>query len=205
MQNRTSLAVLAGLLLATPLVHAQVTATQPPPRIRGAIDRIDGSTMVVKAADGTETTVVLAPDVKVTGVKKAALEDIAPGSYVGCAAVPGDDGSLKALEVTVFPASMRGAGEGSYAWDLAPGSTMTNGTVGDLVVANGRVMTVKFNGVGERKITVPPDAPVVALEPAGASLLTPGAHVMLQPMISADGTLTAGRVNVGENGLVPPA
>ena len=62
-------------------------------------------------------------------VKKFELADIKPGTYVGIATRTGANGELQAIEVLVFPEAMRGAGEGHYAWDLEPGSMMTNGTV----------------------------------------------------------------------------
>jgi hypothetical protein len=41
---------------------------------------------------------------------------------------------------------------------------MTNGSVGDLVVSNGRVLTVNYKG-GQQKILVPEDVPIVNLMP----------------------------------------
>ena len=194
-----------ALLTATALAAGPALAQTPPARVRATIEAVDGNTLSLKAGDGSEMKVALTPDAKVVGVKEAAIDAIKPGTFIGCAAVPQDDGTLKALEVTVFPASMNGTGEGSYAWDLGPSSTMTNGTVGDLVVSEGRIMTVKYNAVGEKKIFVPEDVPIVSLDPANDhSLLKPGAHVLVVPAKGADGTLTASRINVGENGTVPP-
>ncbi|BFO11665.1 hypothetical protein GGER_41750 [Serratia rubidaea] len=45
-------------------------------------------------------------------VSKGSTADIKPDSFIGTAAVPQADGSLKALEVHVFAASLRGSGEG---------------------------------------------------------------------------------------------
>jgi hypothetical protein len=42
------------------------------------------------------------------------------------------------------------------------------------------------------------------VEPGNPSLLVPGAHVVLTATRQADGTLTADRVTVGKDGLVPP-
>ena len=200
--NHASLALLAGLVVAAPAIRAQT----PPVRVRATIETVDGNTLKLKARDGHELSVALAPDAKVVGVTKAELGDIKTGSFIGCAAVPQPDGTLKALEVTVFPPEMKGTGEGSYGWDLTPTSTMTNGTVGNLVVSSGRVMTVTYkgNGEGEKKIFVPEDVPIVSLELAGKSLLVAGAHVLVVPMPGPDGTLTANRINVGEHGTVPP-
>ena len=40
-------------------------------------------------------------------------------------------------EVLVFPAAMKGTGEGSFDWDLKPGSTMTNADVETTVATFG--------------------------------------------------------------------
>lgn len=205
MNKRTFLAAATGLVLAAAAANAQPAPA--PTRIRGTIEKIDGSTLTIKPRSGAEVAVKLTDDVKVVGVKKAQMSDIQPGSFIGSAAVPQPDGTSKALQVTVFPPSMKGAGEGSYAWDLGPNTTMTNGTVGDLVTTNGRTMTVKYNGQGsgEKKIIVPDDVPVVMLNPdATKALLTVGAHIIVVPTKAADGTLSANRISVGENGTVPP-
>jgi hypothetical protein len=197
----TLLMVAASLSLAAGATLAQST---PPMRIRATIEKVDGNTLSLKARDGHDVTVTLAPDAKIVGVTTAQVTAIKPGSFIGTAAIPQPDGSLKALEVTVFPPSMNGTGEGSYAWDLGGNSTMTNGTVGDLVVSNGRTMTVKYNNAGVKKIVVPDDVPIVSLEPSDRSLLEVGAHVIVVPTKGADGTLTASRISVGEHGTVPP-
>ncbi|WAH60456.1 hypothetical protein LZ023_13455 [Pseudomonas silvicola] len=103
----------------------------------------------------------------------------------------------------VFPPSMAGTGDGHRAFDLASNSSMTNGSVGDLVVANGRTITVKYKG-GEQKILVPDDVPVVNLVPADRSLLKPGVKVVLFAQKAADGSYTAKAISAGENGLKPP-
>jgi len=50
--------------------------------------------------------------------------------------MPQPDGSLNAVEVHIFPESMRGTGEGHYPWDLRPQSTMTNANVEQIVSAS---------------------------------------------------------------------
>ena len=98
---------------------------------------------------------------------------------------------------------MRGIGEGSRPFDLAPGSTMTNGTIGSMVSANGRTITITYKG-GEKKVFVPDDVPFVSYAPADRSALTPGANVIVNGTRAPDGTVTATSVSVGQNGLVPP-
>lgn len=206
LNKRSFLALAAGVSLLG-AAHGAVAQTAPVSRVRGTIESIDGNTLVVKPRSGAAVTIKLADNYKVIGAATAKLEDIKPGSFIGTATVPLPDGTHKALEMTVFPASMKGSGEGSYGWDLAPNTTMTNGTVGDLVVSNGRTMTVHYNGngTGEKKIIVPDDVPVVLLNPAAdKSLLKPGVHVMVPTTKAADGTINAGAVIAGENGVIPP-
>jgi hypothetical protein len=62
-------------------------------RVRGTIERIDGSTYVVKARDGAELKVALADNPQIAGVVKASLSDIKQGSFVGVTAMPKADGS----------------------------------------------------------------------------------------------------------------
>jgi hypothetical protein len=98
---------------------------------------------------------------------------------------------------------MAGTGDGHRAWDLGPNSTMTNGTVGDVVTTNGRTLTIKYKG-GEKKVVVPDDVPIVNLEPGDRSLLAVGTKVVLFAKKGADATLTAGFISAGKNGVTPP-
>jgi len=109
-----------------------------------------------------------------------------------------------AIEVLVFPEAMRGAGEGHYAWDLEPGSMMTNGTVkGAVTAASGRELTVAYKE-SSKTITVPEGAPVVTFAPAERADLKPGAPVFFSATKNAEGALTAGRITVGKDGVAPP-
>ena len=160
--------------------------------------------MTIKSREGETVTVTLAPSLVVVAVSRASLGDIKSGSFVGAAALPQPDGTFKAQEVVVFPEAMRGTGEGHYPWDLSPGSTMTNAAVVAMVSGNdGTALTLKHKD-GEMKVVVPPDAPIVTLGPGDKSLLVPGAGVFVPAVRAADGTLSAGRVLVGKDGLMPP-
>ena len=117
--------------------------------------------------------------------------------------MPQPDGTLKALEVQVFPPSMRGVGEGTREWDLGAGSSMTNGTVGSLVASNGRTITITYKG-GEKQVLVPDDVPIVTYEPTDRTALVTGANVLVNGTRAADGAVTAVSVSIGKNGLIPP-
>lgn len=202
---RTALARLFGIGLATvlaaPLAQAQ---DSPPVRIRGTIERADGATYVVKARDGAELKVTIAEKPQIAGIIKASLSDIKQNSFVGVTAMPRPDGSLKAVEVHIFPESMRGTGEGHYAWDLQPQSTMTNANVEQVVTAvDGQTLTLKHKD-GENKITVPANAPIVTYVPGDKSDIKPGAKVFVVAVKQADGTYEGRAWRVGRDGLTPP-
>ena len=205
--NRFARALLGSTLFAVTLlagVQAAQAQTPPPPMgVRGTIVALNGDDLKVHTNGGQDTDVKLTKDTPVRGVTIANISDIKPGSYIGTAAIPQPDGTLKALEVHVFPPSMAGSGDGHRPWDLGKNSSMTNGTVGDLVVSNGRTITVKYKN-GEKKIVVPDDVPVVNLEMGDRSLLVPGAHIVLFAKKDTDGSLSALFISAGEKGVVPP-
>lgn len=201
-----------GKLLNTTLLAASLAmivpayaADAPTQRVgvRGAITSLEGDTLKIHTNRGEDLTVQLQKDTAVRGVTLARIADIKPGSYIGSAAVPQADGTLKALEVHVFPPELAGTGDGHRPFDLTADSTMTNGSVGDLVTSNGRSITVNYKG-GQKTIVIPDDVPVVNLVPADRSLLKPGVKVVLFAQKAADGTLTAQGISAGENGVTPP-
>src|SRR5277367_742054 len=144
-----------------------------PIRIRGTIDAVVGTKLAVTARDGEKYSITLDPKVRIVEILPADMTDIKNGTYIGTAAMPQADGTLQALEVQVFPEDMRGVGEGTHAYDLRPGSTMTNATAFDVIGAQGRTLTLKYQG-GEKKLVVPPNVPVITYAPGDVSMLKPG-------------------------------
>jgi hypothetical protein len=190
----------AGSLAISGTARAQ--APQPT-RLRATIDAVDGKSLSLTTRAGEKVTVSLAPDVAVNAIVPVRLENIKPGSYVGTAAMPQPDGTLRALEVHVMPDSMRGVGEGHRPFDLQPQSTMTNGTVGTVTGSSDRTLTITYAG-GEKTVAVAANTPVVTYEPGSPALLVPGAHIILFGNQAPDGKVTATRISVGKDGLVPP-
>jgi len=208
MTNTTLPRLLRGALipalLASQLIASSAMAQTPPQvGIRGSIVSVGKDQLVVKTNKGAEQNVALDKDTRVAAISIADINDIKPGSYIGAAGIPQPDGSQKALEVHVFPPAMAGTGDGHRPFDLAPNSTMTNGTVGDVVASQGRTLTLKYKG-GEKKIVVPEDVPVVSIEAGDRSLLAAGVKVVVRARKNADGSLTANSVSAGKNGITPP-
>jgi hypothetical protein len=172
-------------------------------RLRATVDAVEGNSLSLTTRAGEKVTVSLAPDATVVAIVPIVLADIKQGSYVGTAAMPQPGGTLRALEVHVLPESMRGAGEGHRPFDLQPQSTMTNGTVGTVTGSSDRTLTITYSG-GEKTVVVAANTPVVTYEPGSPALLVPGAHIILFGNQGPDGKVTATRISVGKNGLVPP-
>ena len=150
--------LLAASLTVISLLGSAAWAQQPPPvRIRGTIESVDGAVLTIKSREGTDLKVRMTDNVAVFGVAKTALSEIKEGSYIGVSAMPGPDGTQKALAVHIFPETQRGAAEGFRPWDLRAGSTMTNATVAEIVKGtDGQNILVKYKD-GEKKVVVPPD------------------------------------------------
>jgi hypothetical protein len=183
---------------------AQTTPTAPPTRVRGTIEAVDAQMLTIKSRDGQTLAVKLNDPLTVAAMKKVDLASVGTGAYIGTATRPGPNGSLVAIEVLVFPEAMRGAGEGHYAWDLEPQSTMTNGTVSGVVSASsGRELAVTYKG-GSNTVTVPADVPVVTFAPADRADLKVGATVFVGATKNAEGQLSASRVTVSKDGVAPP-
>jgi hypothetical protein len=194
--------LLVGVVAIVSVVAMPAVAQAPKP-VRGTIDKVDGPVVSIKEQSGTVVAVKLTDNAQVFGVVPASVGDIKAGDYIGVGAMPQPDGSQKAIQVTIFAPSQRGLGEGFRPWDR-PGSTMTNGSVDTAVAGvNGRVLTVKYKG-GEQKIVIAEDAKIRAYVASDKSELKPGAHVaIVRPEKAPDGSLQAGRINVGRNGMVP--
>jgi hypothetical protein len=189
-----------SLLAVTSIANAQGTV-----RLRGTVDRMEGSMYVIKLSDGTEAKVAPTENALMVAIVKASLSDIKQGSFVGSTGVPQADGSQKAIEVHIFPEAMRGTGEGHYPWDLRPQSTMTNANVEQTATGvDGQTLTLKYKD-GEKKILVPPDAMIVTYVPGDKSEITPGTKIFIAAAKKQDdGTFQTPRINYGKNGLGPP-
>jgi hypothetical protein len=188
----------------------QRTGTDPGPRpdvvlVRGPIEATEGTAFTVHGADGVRR---IETDAK-TGfgiLTRTALDSIRPGEFVGVTSERRADGGLQAVEVHIFPESLRGTGEGHYPWDLPRpgGTTMTNATVADVVTkVDGPVLTLSPQGQ-PIQITVPPTAPVVRIVlSASADVLRAGYGAVVVTRKAPDGHLIALRVYTGEAGAMP--
>lgn len=201
-----SLAFAATLTLATVLVAAPAFAQSAQTvRLRGQIETLEGGVLKMKTRAGEAVAVKLAPNYGVTELRKAELSEIKDGLYIGVTAMPQKDGTLRAIAIHIFPQAMKGTAEGHGPWDVAPETTMTNATVdGEVTKGASTTLKVKYKD-GEKTVVVVPETKIVAMEPGKPEMLKPGAHILIFGATkAADGSLSASRVVVGRDGLVPP-
>jgi len=192
--------------LALLLAAAAASAQQPQTvRVRGTIEKVDGQVLTVKARDGATLTVKLADNAPVRTVLQRSLADVKQGTFVGITAMPQPDGTQKAVEIHIFPESMRGTGEGHRPWDLMPNSTMTNANVdSEVVSSDGKTLVLKYKD-GEKTFIVPANVEVVEFAPGTMADLKPGEGIFIVAAKKLpDGTLEAPAVTVGKNGVNPP-
>lgn len=224
--RQIAIATLAGMLALSHTVHAAPQVE----RVRGTIETVEPDRVSIRTIDGQTETVALTPQTRYASLVRSSLSAITDGSFIGTATK--GDNPPTALEVHIFPESMRGTGEGHRDWDTIPDtlaggarvkSAMTNGTVKVDAPTGPRVKSAMTNGTvasrtgagGEATlavtygkdqsltILVPSQAPIVAYEPADRAIVQAGGKIFLTAERDGD-KLTAVRVAVGKDGLTPP-
>ena len=222
------LAIAASAPLAS---SAALAATGTPERVRGIIASATADSVTVDTYADKPVTVALKGNTSYLKVEKSKLNEVEKGSYIGTA-TKDVGGTQVALEVVIFPPSLRGAGEGHYGWDkirdttLSGGahtsSSMTNGNVsavstsaatvnssmtnGDVAAAQSQGgvthLVVAYKG-GQQDVLVPPTAPVVTFRPGTEALVAKGSDVFIKATETGSG-LVANTVAVGVDGVKPP-
>jgi hypothetical protein len=176
-------------------------------RVRGAIESVDGNTVMVKSRDGASLKLVLKDNANVRGVVKASLADVKAATNVAITSRPRADGTLEAVELRIFPPGPFNSFHGN--WDLTPGSFMTNGSAQTSVAAvDGQMLTVEYkippDKTDVKKILVTPKT-IIATTVAGSKAdLKPGLRVFVAgaPKLP-DGSLDVANIQV-EKEIPPP-
>lgn len=183
---RKSLFASAVILFAAAAAFGQ---NPRPVGMAGTIESLHGQTLEVKTRSGKSVRIELSAETRIIRSVKSSFSRIRQGDFIGSAAVKDSDGRLRAQEVHIFPASMRGVGEGHRPMGPNPNRTMTNGdvsqvrsmtngTVSGVSGAKTRVLTVTYKG-GHQEIEVGPSTPVTRMIVGNKTLLKPGAMVTI--------------------------
>ena len=201
MPNMTRRALGAAAIV---LLFTSAAFAQQPGRIRGQIEKVDGSMLSLKARDGTMLNVKVADDARISGLVKASLADIKNDSFIGIAGMPQSDDGIEAFSIHIFLPAQRGVVPDRHGpWDARPGSTMTNAYVESIVQAkDGGTLMVKYKD-GEKKIVVTPQTMIAAAAPGNKDELKVGAQIIIfgwdkQP----DGSILAKTMYIGR-GVTP--
>jgi hypothetical protein len=222
-----------GLAMAASALtsFAALAATETPDRVRGTIASAAADSVTVDTYANKPVTVALTGNTTYLEVEKSSLNKVEKGSFIGTA-TKDVGGTQVALEVVIFPPSMRGTGEGHYAWDKIPDTTlsggartsssMTNGNVSAVstsvpnvnsTMTNGDVaasqsqggvthLVVTYKG-GQQDVLVPPTTPIVTFRPGTKALVAKGDDVFIKATQTGSG-LVANTLAVGVDGVRPP-
>jgi hypothetical protein len=202
--------ILPGLAVAGVVVAfaaTTVAAQAQNVRVRGAIESVDGNTVMVKSRDGASLKLVLKDNANVRGVVKASLADVKAATNVAITSRPRADGTLEAVELRIFPPGPFNSFHGD--WDLTPGSFMTNGSAQTSVAAvDGQVLTVEYkippDKTDVKKILVTPKTIIATTVAGNKDDLKPGLRVFVAgaPKLP-DGSLDVANIQV-EKEIPPP-
>jgi hypothetical protein len=220
-----TLSATVGLSLAT-------AAAAAPVRLRGVVVAISSSAVTVHTANG-DVAAALNGHTAFVSVVSSDLNHVAPGGYVGVASKTVGDKQI-ALSLIVFPPAMKGAAEGSAAYDRIPDTTLSGGAHTASSMTNANVKAINTGAAAPRVNSTMTNATVsTATAKGGVRFLTltykggeqhvlvpptapvvafaPGAPSIVKPGDSifvltdeTNGKFTAGLVAVGSRGQSLP-
>ncbi len=187
-------------------VWAQVKPVPPIPGVIGTVEAVTSNSVEIQTKSGVVHVEIEQPLTTYRQVPSD-LSHVTTNSYVGIVSVKQENGMEVAKLITIFPAELRGAAEGSVLMDAAPGETthnrMTNGSVslpvsnsrmtnGTVQKAAGTTLLVRYQD-GAQTISVPPNAPVTAVAPDKVTLAT-GDTIYAATTEQRNGTLTTKKI-----------
>jgi hypothetical protein len=204
--------LLVSLLAALLSSHAAWAQTKSAPAfsaVRGKLQAVTSDSLTIQTPSGVVQVKIKQP--LTTYVRTPSdLSHVTPSSYVGVASVKQANGTEVAKQINIFPAALRGLGEGSFMLPPAPGaatqSRMTNGAVsgpsktasssrmtnGTVQKPGGKTIVVHYKD-GSQTVSVPPDVEVTEIVPKKVTLAV-GDTVNAAAEKQADGTLTTNKV-----------
>jgi hypothetical protein len=204
---RMTTRLLAATAVAAAFAVSSVAAQAQNVRVRGAIESVDGNTVMVKSRDGASLKLVLKDNAAVRGVVKATLADVKASTNVAITSRPRADGTLEAVELRIFPPGPFNSFHSE--WDLMPNSQMTNGAMQQSVAAvDGQLLTVEYkippDKTDIKKILITPKTIIATTVASTKADLKPGLRVFVAnaPKLP-DGSLDVGAIQV-EKELAPP-
>jgi hypothetical protein len=184
---------------------AQAKTAFPLSGVKGKLQAVTTDSLDVVSPSGV-VHVKIKQLLTVYGRVPSDLSHVTSTSFVGVTSVKQPDGTELAKQINIFPAELRGIGEGSNMMDMAPGaasqSRMTNGSVsrptssrmtnGTVQKGGGTILVVRYQN-GAQTISVPKDVVVTETVPIKEHL-KPGDTVNVATEKQKDGTLATSKV-----------
>jgi hypothetical protein len=209
--NHRLLSLLFVFFLATQVSQntawAQVKAAPPIAGVKGRLQAVTSDSLDVVSPSGVVHVKIKQP-LTVYGRVPSDLSHVTSTSFVGVTSVKQPDATELAKQINIFPAELRGIGEGSNMIEGAPGasqSRMTNGSVSASAASGSRMtngtvqkqgggttMVVRYQQ-GTQTISVPPNVVVTETVPIKEHL-KPGDTVNVATEKQKDGTLATSKV-----------
>ena len=208
------LASILILALGIPAFAQSTTQSEhEPDHIRGEINQVDDTSIVLKTSDGNTVQLALKDYSSVLSLTKTSFTEVDFGAYVGSTSKRLDEYSPivrdslswlhQGYELRIFDEQLRGLALGHTSWDLNSESVITHGWVDDLEI---RVLSIKYGPTEEEEtdVDISRGVPVLRLSIGDRSLLKPGAHVFAGSQKDEGGNDVAIFLMVGVDGVVPP-
>lgn len=190
--------LLAGLFLAASIGLASASS-----HVRGQVVAVSGDAVTVETTAGETVHLALKPDFAVAVYHRIALGDLKPDDYLSIPSIKAADGGKQAVAISVFPAALRGVGEGESPWDLGPDSRMTNAAFATLASqGSDHTILVRYKGRQET-IEVPAGTPILAFDRAPDRKLAVGDRAVFFAT-ETDGKLATSRAGLMQDGSQPP-
>jgi hypothetical protein len=190
----------AGIAVAAAAQQPPVPAQAPAQNIRGTITAFDGKVLSVHTREGQDLALSV-PDTTNVAIHKAfALADIKPGMMLAAVTLPRADGSVIVLNIRPLPATAQGS---VNPYDLAPGASMNNTAVEQVLTVNGAQQIILNTTKGPVTALIVPQTTMTQTAPGTRTDLKVGEMIFATARPDAAGKLTVARLEVGKDGIEP--
>ena len=199
--------VLLAVSLVAVAVWAQVDVAPPIPGVVRQLKAVTNNLVELQTKTGVVRVEMKQP-LAIYREVPSDLSHVTSSAYVGVTLAKQANGTELAKQIMIFPTELRGAAEGSFMMDAAPGATahnrmmngsvarppastsrMTNGTVRK---GSGTALVLHYQD-GAQTVSVPPNVPVTEAAPVKMTL-TQGDTVYVATAGLTNGPLTTDKI-----------
>jgi len=199
--------VLLAVSLVAVAVWAQVDVAPPIPGVVRQLKAVTNNLVELQTKTGVVRVEIKQP-LAIYREVPSDLSHVTSSAYVGVTLAKQANGTELAKQIMIFPTELRGAAEGSFMMDAAPGATahnrMTNGSVarppastsrmtnGTVRKGSGTTLAIHYQD-GAQTISVPRNVPVTEAAPVKMTL-TQGDTIYVATTGQTNGLLTTDKI-----------